>query len=57
MIQVKVIYMYTYIIHVRIFRYERRGWVTYSHSTDIREVVARLTTNKVPTHNNSMYII
>jgi hypothetical protein len=27
--------------------YERRGWVTYSHNTDIREVTARLTTNKV----------
>ena len=28
-------------------RYERRGWVTYSHTIDIREVTARLTTNKV----------
>jgi hypothetical protein len=27
--------------------FERRGWVTYSHNTDIREVTARLTTNKV----------
>lgn len=27
--------------------YERRGWVTYTHTTDIREVLARLTTSKV----------
>ena len=27
--------------------YERRGWVTYSNDTDIREVTARLSTNKV----------
>ena len=28
-------------------RYERRGWVTYTHSTDIREVTARLSISKV----------
>jgi hypothetical protein len=28
-------------------RYERRGWVTYSHGTDIKNVCAELSTVKV----------
>lgn len=32
-------------------RYERRGWVTYSNKTDIKDVLSRLSTKKVSSYH------